>query len=32
MTDLPLVDGELIRKDGISLPKDLKPLNPANLK
>jgi aminopeptidase len=25
-------DGELIRKDGIFLPKDLKPLNPANLK
>jgi aminopeptidase len=24
--------GELIRKDGIFLPKDLKPLNPANLK
>jgi len=25
-------DGELIRKDGLFLPKDLKPLNPANLK
>jgi len=25
-------DGELIRKDGMFLPKDLKPLNPANLK
>jgi aminopeptidase len=25
-------DGELIRKDGIFLPQDLKPLNPANLK
>ena len=25
-------DGELIRKDGIFLTKDLKPLNPANLK
>jgi aminopeptidase len=25
-------DGELIRKDGIFLPADLKPLNPANLK
>ncbi len=25
-------NGELIRKDGIFLPKDLKPLNPANLK
>ena len=25
-------DGELIRKDGQFLPKDLKPLNPANLK
>jgi len=25
-------DGELIRKDGIFLPKDLKPLNPRNLK
>jgi aminopeptidase len=25
-------DGELIRKDGIFLPKDLKPLNPMNLK
>lgn len=25
-------DKELIRKDGIFLPKDLKPLNPANLK
>lgn len=25
-------DGELIRKDGIFLPTDLKPLNPANLK
>jgi len=25
-------DGELIRKDGIFLPKDLKPLNPAALK
>jgi aminopeptidase len=25
-------DGELIRKDGIFLPKELKPLNPANLK
>ena len=25
-------DGELIRQDGIFLPKDLKPLNPANLK
>src|SRR3569833_1706606 len=24
--------GELIRKDGVFLPKDLKPLNPANLK
>lgn len=26
------IDGELIRKDGLFLPKDLKPLNPANLK
>ena len=25
-------DGELIRKDGVFLPKDLKPLNPQNLK
>ncbi len=25
-------DGELIRKDGVFVPKDLKPLNPANLK
>ncbi len=25
-------DGELIRKDGLFKPKDLKPLNPANLK
>jgi len=25
-------DGELIRKDGVFLPKDLKPLNPENLK
>ena len=25
-------DGELIRKDGLFLPKDLKPLNPKNLK
>jgi aminopeptidase len=25
-------DGELIRKDGVFLPADLKPLNPANLK
>jgi len=25
-------DGELIRKDGIFLPKDLRPLNPQNLK
>ena len=25
-------DGELIRKDGIFLPRDLKPLNPQNLK
>ena len=25
-------DNELIRKDGVFLPKDLKPLNPANLK
>jgi aminopeptidase len=25
-------DGELIRKDGLFLPADLKPLNPANLK
>ena len=25
-------DGELIRKDGLFIPKDLKPLNPANLK
>lgn len=25
-------DGELIRKNGVFLPKDLKPLNPANLK
>jgi len=25
-------DGELIRKDGVFIPKDLKPLNPANLK
>ena len=25
-------DGELIRKDGIFLTKDLKPLNPQNLK
>ena len=25
-------DGELIRKDGLLLPKDLKPLNPVNLK
>lgn len=27
-----LFDGEVIRKDGIFLPKDLKPLNPQNLK
>jgi aminopeptidase len=26
------LDGELIRKDGLFLPKDLKPLNPENLK
>jgi aminopeptidase len=25
-------DGELIRKDGVFVPKDLKPLNPSNLK
>jgi aminopeptidase len=25
-------DGELIRKDGLFQPKDLKPLNPNNLK
>ena len=25
-------DGELIRKDGLFLPKDLRPLNPKNLK
>jgi aminopeptidase len=25
-------DGEVIRKDGLFVPKDLKPLNPANLK
>ncbi len=25
-------DGELIRKDGLFMPKDLKPLNPTNLK
>jgi aminopeptidase len=25
-------DGELIRKDGVFIPKDLKPLNPQNLK
>ena len=25
-------DGKLIRKDGIFLPADLKPLNPVNLK
>jgi aminopeptidase len=25
-------DGQLVRKDGIFLPKELKPLNPANLK
>ena len=25
-------DGELIRKDGLFVPKDLRPLNPANLK
>jgi len=25
-------DGELVRKNGLFLPKDLKPLNPANLK
>jgi len=25
-------DGELIRKDGVFIPKDLKPLNPSNLK
>src|SRR5215472_3846701 len=25
-------DGELIRKDGMFIPKDLKPLNPANLR
>jgi aminopeptidase len=25
-------DGELIRKDGLFMPKDLRPLNPANLK
>jgi aminopeptidase len=26
------LDGELIRKNGLFMPKDLKPLNPANLK
>jgi len=26
------LDGELIRKDGLFVPKDLKPLNPVNLK
>jgi aminopeptidase len=26
------IDGELIRKNGLFLPRDLKPLNPANLK
>ena len=26
------LDGELIRKDGLFVPRDLKPLNPANLK
>ncbi len=26
------IDGELIRKDGLFVPKDLKPLNPNNLK
>ena len=26
------VDGELVRKNGLFVPKDLKPLNPANLK
>jgi hypothetical protein len=25
-------DGELVRKDGLFLPKDLLPLNPKNLK
>ena len=25
-------DGELIRKDGMFVPKDLKPLNPQNLR
>lgn len=25
-------NGELIRKDGMFVPKDLKPLNPENLK
>ncbi len=25
-------DGELIRKNGLFLPRDLKPLNPQNLK
>jgi len=25
-------DGDLIRKDGMFLPKDLQPLNPKNLK
>jgi hypothetical protein len=32
MTGVPMIDGELIRNDGIFQPKDLKPLNPANLK
>jgi aminopeptidase len=25
-------DGELIRKDGVFVPRDLKPLNPSSLK
>jgi hypothetical protein len=25
-------DGELIRKNGMFVPRDLRPLNPANLK
>jgi hypothetical protein len=25
-------DGELIRKNGLFVPRDLKPLNPVNLK
>jgi hypothetical protein len=29
---VPMIDGELIRKGGIFLPKDLKALNPVNLK